>query len=375
MAKQNNIINILSFMKYYFIFAKIFLMKRIFSISILLLTIISLSAQTGGDNTYEFLTLPNSSRVAALGGYNVSHYDNDVNFVLSNPGLLRSEMHNRMSINYINYLSDINFGYVSYAYDLENIGTFAAGMQYINYGEFLHADETGEILGNFVPSEYSFNIAYANNITPKIHYGVNLKTIYSSFFTYFSTGLALDAGLAYVDTAKLFSAGLVVKNLGIQLKPYTPNNREPLPLDVQIGVTKKLRHAPFRFSLTAIDLLNWNLKYTSVFENTYQLDENTEENFFNKMGNIGDEFIRHFVVGVEIVPHPNFYIALGYNYRRRAELAMYTMPKLVGMSMGFGLHLSKFNISYGIASYHLAGSSNHFTLGINLDAFYKNTKI
>jgi hypothetical protein len=328
-------------------------------------------AQTGGDNTYEFLNLPAGSRLAALGGNNVSHYDNDVNFVLNNPGLLRSEMHNRMAINYINYLSDINFGYVSYSYDLKNIGTFAGGIQYINYGTFLHSDETGEILGEFVPSEYSFNIAFAQNITPKLHYGVNLKTIYSSFFSYFSSGLALDAGLAYIDTAKLFSAGIVVKNLGIQLRPYTPGNQEPLPLDVQIGLTKKLQHAPFRFSVTAMDLLNWNLSYTSVFSNTYQLDEGSEGNFFNKMGDIGDEFIRHFILGVEIVPHPNFYIALGYNYRRRTELAITTMPKLVGMSIGFGLHLSKFNISYGLASYHLAGSSNHFTLGINLDAFYR----
>lgn len=350
-------------------------MKRIVSITIFLLTIISLSAQTGGNNTYEFLNLPNGSRIAALGGYNVSHYDNDVNFVLSNPGLLRSEMHNRVSINYINYLSDINFGYVSYAYDIEKIGTFAAGMQDINYGTFLHANETGEILGEFIPSEYSFNLAYANTLSPKIHYGVNLKMIYSSFFTHYSTGLAIDAGIAYVDTASLLSVGLVIKNTGFQLKPYTPGNREPLPFDIQVGITKKLPHAPFRFSLTAIDLVNWDLRYTSVFSNTYQLDESDKKNFFNKMGNVGDELIRHFVIGLEIVPHPNFYIALGYNYRRRAELAMQTAPKLVGMSIGFGLHLSKFNISYGLASYHLAGSSNHFTLGINLDAFYKNTKI
>jgi hypothetical protein len=284
-------------------------------------------------------------------------------------------MNDKVSINYINYLSDINFGYVSYVKDFENIGTFVGGIQYINYGTFIHADETGEILGEFVPSEYSFNIGYAKSIGEKFNYGVNLKTIYSSFFSHFSAGLALDAGLSYVDTANLFSAGLVVKNLGIQLKPYTLGNREPLPLDVQIGVTKKLKHAPFRFSVTAQDLLNWNLSYTSVFNNTYQLDSEDEGNFFNKMGDVGDEIIRHFILGVEIVPHPNFYIALGYNYRRRTELSIQTMPKMVGMSIGFGLQLSKFNISYGLASYHLAGSSNHFTLGLNLGAFYKNTNL
>lgn len=339
----------------------------------LLLTSLGVMSQTGGDNTYEFLNLPNSSRVGALGGNNVSHYDNDINFVLNNPGLLRPEMTDKVAINYINYLSDINFGYVSYAKHFDKIGTFAAGIQYINYGTFIHADVTGEILGDFVPSEYSFNIAYSKPLTEKLQYGVNLKTIYSSFFSYYSSGLALDAGLAYVDTAKLFSAGLVIKNLGWQLKPYTPGNHEKLPLDVQIGITKKLKFAPFRFSLTAHNLLNWNLAYTSVFSNTYQLDDTTEKNFLNKVGDVGDELIRHFILGVEIVPHENFYIALGYNYRRRTELAIQTMPKMVGMSIGFGLHLSKFNISYGLASYHLAGASNHFSLGINLGAFYKTT--
>lgn len=53
-------------------------------------------------------------------------------------------------------------------------------------------------------SEYSFNIAYAAPLTSKIQYGVNLKTVYSNYFQYFSTGLALDAGLSYVDTATLF---------------------------------------------------------------------------------------------------------------------------------------------------------------------------
>ncbi len=340
-------------------------------------------AQSGGDNTYEFLNLPSGSRIAALGGNNVSHYDDDLNFVLNNPGSLRPTMDNKITINYINYLSDINFGYVSYAKTFSNIGTFAAGIQYINYGTFLHTDETGEIYGDFVPSEYSFNIAYSKPLTPKLQYGVNLKTIYSAFYSYYSSGLALDAGLSYIDTAKLLSAGFVVKNLGIQLKPYTPGFREPLPLDVQLGVTKKLAHAPFRFSVTAQDLLNWNLTYTSVFDNSYEINTVVADSTFgqkltkvmNKAGEIGDEFISHIVIGAEIVPHENFYIAIGYNYRRRSELALQTAPKLVGLSIGFGLKLAKFNLSYGFASYHLAGASNHLSLGINLNAFYKKQNL
>ena len=338
-------------------------------------------SQTGGNSTYEFLNLPSGSRIAALGGNNVSHYDDDLNFVLNNPGLLRPELNNKVVLNYINYLSDINFGYISYAKNFDNIGMFAAGLQYINYGSFIHADETGEIFGNFVPSEYSFNIAYSFPLTEKIVAGTNLKFVYSDFWSYFSSGIAFDAGVSYIDTAKLFSVGFVIKNIGLQLKPYTQGFREPLPYDVQLGVTKKLAHAPLRFSVTAQDLLQWNLDYVSVFDNSFELNTSVADTTFrqklaktmNKVGQVGDEFIRHILIGVEIVPHPNFYIALGYNYRRRSELSLQTAPKLVGMAIGFGLKLRKFNLNYSLASYHVAGVSHHFSIGLNLSEFYKNS--
>jgi hypothetical protein len=349
--------------------------KRIITTIIFSLLIFSGYTQSGGGNTFEFLNLPGNSRVSTLGGYNVSNYDNDLNFVLSNPALLNSSMHNQVSLNYINYLSDINFGYVSYATEIDNMGTFAGGMQYINYGLFLHTDETGEILGDFVPSEYSFNLYFARQITEKIYAGAGIKTIYSSFYTHFSSGIALDAGIAYRDTANLFSAGLVIKNLGTQIKPYTSGNYEPLPFDIQLGVTKGLAHAPFRFSLTFHNLLNWDLSYQSAFEiaSGFGLEENQNESFFNKMENIADELMRHVVIGVELVPSESFYISLGYNYRRRSELSLSTKPGLVGMSIGAGLKLEKFSLGYGIASYHLAAASNHISLGINLGAFYKTT--
>lgn len=330
-------------------------------------------SQSGGRNTYEFLNLPNSPYIASLGGTNVSHYQNEPVLVNSNPALLRPAFDEKLSLNYINYISDINFGYISYSKNIENVGMFGAGMHYINYGKFIHADETGEILGNFSAAEYSFNLFYSYPIAEKLNAGVSLKTIYSSFWQYFSSGLALDLGLAYIDTANLFSAGLVIKNAGFQLKPYVKGNQEPLPFDVQIGVTKKFRHAPLRFSITAKDLTRWNLSYKSMFSPNHNLlqGEETSEKFIEKIEKIGDEFVRHVVIGFEIVPSDAFYLSFGYNYRRRTEMVIPTAPKLTGFSAGFGLNLSKFSISYCVASYHLAGISNHFSFCLDLDQFYK----
>jgi hypothetical protein len=45
---------------------------------------------------------------------------------------------------------------------------------------------------------------------------------------------------------------------------------------------------------------------------------------------------------------------------------------MVGFSYGFGIKISKFHLSYGRATYHLAGASNHFSISTNFSSFYKD---
>ncbi|HEX3009536.1 MAG TPA: hypothetical protein VHO90_18170, partial [Bacteroidales bacterium] len=62
-----------------------------------------------------------------------------------------------------------------------------------------------------------------------------------------------------------------------------------------------------------------------------------------------------------------FYVRAGYNYQRRKEMTIASKTGMVGFSFGFGIKISRFNIEYGRAAYHLAGASNHFSIGLNLD--------
>ncbi|NLA23359.1 MAG: type IX secretion system protein PorQ [Bacteroidales bacterium] len=361
------------------------LLKKIYTLGVfLLLFAFNSEAQTGGDNTFEFLNIPPTARLSSLGGNNVSIFDYDPSLVYANPALMHSYMDNMLHLSYNNYIADINFAYASYIKDFENIGTFGGSIYFLNYGKFIHADETGAILGNFTASDYVFDVSYNRPLMERLYAGASLKFIYSSMFTYFSSGLAADLGLHYFSGDSLFSAGLAFKNLGSQLKPYYLGNYEHLPYDLQIGFTQGLKHAPFRFSLTFQDLLNWNLRYDSPLDQNYYTDINQSQsdslnftqkvnNFFNSAGKAGDELLRHAIVGVEIVPSENFYISLGFNYRRRAELAISTKPGLIGFSIGAGVKVSKFHISYGFANYHIAGKSHLVSLSTNLNSFYRKS--
>ncbi len=341
-------------------------MKKVLTIFISLIVCLTAFSKNGGEKTYKFLNIPTSSRISALGGYNISHIDGDLSFINSNPAMLNADMNNQFVLSYTNYVSDINLGYAVYARNFEKAGIFSAGIQYLNYGKFLNTNEFGDIIGDFNAADYAVNISYSYPLK-KFNFGGTFKTIVSDYWEATSVGFAVDLGATYKDTAKLFSAGLVIKNLGFQVKRYTKGVREGLPTDIQLGITKKFRHAPFSISLTAIDLMNWSLRYDSELKDNYSSTEEPKNNFVTKLGHAGDELMRHFVIGADINIKKVFYISLGYNYRRRSELAISTKGKLVGFSAGFGLCLKKFSLEYSYSSYHLAGAVNYVSLKINLD--------
>jgi hypothetical protein len=330
-------------------------------------------AQIGGDNTYEFLNLPVSARVGAVGGNLISVKDDDLNLSYQNPSLLDSSMHNKLSLTYVNYFGDVNFGYAGYARHYAKLeGTLSAGLQFVDYGAFTMADETGLITGSFKAGEYALNFGYGRKIDSLFSVGANLKTIYSNLAGYNSVGSAVDIAGTYFDARRQVCVALVVKNMGIQWTTYNGGRREELPFEVQLGFSKKPKHVPFRFSLIAQHLEKWDLTFDDPLNPVQTVDPLTgEEIDQNKVKIFSDKLMRHVVLGGEFLLTKNFNLRLGYNYQRRKELIVTGKPGLIGFSFGFGLKISKFYLSYGRASYHLAGKSNHFTITTNLSDFMK----
>lgn len=328
-------------------------------------------SQIGGTSTYRFLTNTYSARSAALGGGNISLKDGGLGFVRQNPALLTTACHNNLDISYVSYFADVKSGAFLYAYNFKKAGTFAIGTQFINYGKFTRADEIGNKLGEFTAGEYAFNIVWSRplDVDTLWQIGFDLKPILSEFNEYSSFGITLDAGVSYRSKSALFSAGLIAKNIGGQITPYYESNFEPIPFDLQLGVSQRLAHAPFRFSALFTDLTTWDLTYNIQDTKQYNLF-GEEENSENKLEEFSDKLFRHVVLGIEILPSENIHFRIGYNYRRRKELMLDSRPAMVGFSWGFGIKIFKMRINYGRATYHLAGASNFLTIQTNLSEFY-----
>ena len=347
-------------------------MKNFIVVFLLLISIVGTS-QNGGTNTYEFLNIPISARVASLGGSVIAVHDNDPTLSFANPSLLNKEMNGMLTFSYLNYFADINHGHFSFVKDFKKAGTFSAGMRYLDYGTFLETDESGNELGDFTASEYAFVLGWGKNIDSTFSVGANLKPIYSKLYEFSSVGVALDFSGTYYNKQKGFTASLVFKNVGAQLSPYVEGGeKEPIPFEIQAGISKRFKHVPFRLSIDAIQLQNWNLAYNDSLvatnNSTTLSDEDKAER--NRTSIINEGF-RHLVFGGEFVPSKSFMLRFGFNYKRRAELAHDVKPGLIGFSWGLGFRIKKFHISYGSAKYHLAGPSNHFTVTTNLSEYYR----
>ena len=327
-------------------------------------------AQIGGQQVYSFLNIPNSARVQALGGDAISLRDEDLNMAYQNPGVINSRMAGQVSLNYVNYFSGINIGNAAYAFNVGKAGTAVASLQYVNYGDFDRADETGQITGSFTAGEYCLTTGFGRQIDSVFTIGLNLKTIYSAFDTYNSFGMAVDFGASYRSPDQLFGAALVLKNFGRQFSTYTPGNREDLPMEIQVGLSKKLKHVPLTFSFVAHNLQQPDLTYNDPRRPEESIDPLTGDTITNKIG-LANKIMRHAILGAEFNITKGLSFRLGYNYQRRQEMKVDSRLGTVGISWGLGVKIYKFSLAYARSAYHLAGSPNQLTLTARLSEFYR----
>jgi hypothetical protein len=296
-----------------------------------------LGAVTFGQDkgTYSFLRNDIGARAAGLNGSFVS-MTNDPNVLFYNPGALASLTESKGSAGFLKHLLDVNGGYLSYATAIEGIGTMGAGILTMDYGSFTETDESMNILGSFSARDIALIVGFGRSVDDVTSVGANLKIIYSSIAGFSSTGLALDMGVLYQVPSQNITLGASVLTLGTQLKTYA-GTKEPLPLDVKIGITKRPEHLPV--------LLN--------------LD-------FHHLTDQQDDVLSHFSafsLGAEFLMSESVRLRLGYNNQQRRELKLGTSANLAGISLGGGIILGEYVIDYVFNSYGKTGSLHRISIG------------
>ena len=322
----------------------------------------------GGSSVFNFLKLPNTPQLTGLGGVNVSQTSNDVGMAFFNPALLTPLMHTQMNAVFNNFYAGINTYHLSFGYHSSELNTnFLLGLHYFNYGNIRETDASGNILGSLHPTDWVMQVSASRSYLQKWNYGFALKFMNSNYGQYRSNGVAADASVLFHDSVKLFSASILAKNMGFQLKKYEDGNADDLPFDVIAGVSKRLAHAPFGFSITAHHLQQFDIRYNDT---TFNHDNDFGPTNNNKKFSF-DKIFRHFVIASQIYIGDYLEVSLAYNHLRRQELNIDKSGNgLNGFSVAVGALFNKIQIRYARAYYQNNTSYNQFGVNIQLNKYF-----
>ena len=312
---------------------------------------------------YEFASIPASARVAALGGVPLAITEPDLGIAATNPAFLPYIENQNVAADYVNYISDISIGHASYCFTNSRVpGTMAVGVQYLNGGRNTRYDVYGNEAGSFSTNEYAFHLSYGRRFDSCFAIGATLKPVLSFVAGYSSVGLMADISASYTFNDGRTATSAMLRNAGSQLTAYNEHYGR-VPFEVLIAVSHQLEHAPFRLSVVLQQLQKYRLN--ADYDNPAEPGSEVERDNIT-LPSFADNILRHCIFGVEAFPGKPVNLRAGFNYQRRQELKLKDAPGLAGISLGFGLRLKRFSVEYAHARYTLAGSSNHFSVVVNL---------
>lgn len=292
-----------------------------------------------GKMGYQFLNIPVSAHSAALGGANISIIEDDASMMWTNAALLTNVSDNSILLGYNSYIRSSHLMSAGYTKAIGERGTWALGAQMLDYGKMDETDELGSVVGSFSAKDLNFQTSYSYMLSDYWSGAITAKVLLSNYANYSSTALGADLALNYFDEAHGFSFSAVGRNLGGQVKSlYDDGVKESMPFDLAFGLSKDFANAPLRVSLTADDVTHWD----------------------------DVKFIQHFVLGMDILPSSNTWVALGYNFRRAHEMKVADKSNWAGLSIGAGLNVKKFKVGVAYGNYHVAASSFLINAGFSL---------
>ena len=305
-------------------------MKRHLTAALFAILALPIEAQESR-TVYNFLRLPVSAHVAALGGDNTTLVEDDATLIFHNPALINNVTDRTLNLNFMTYMEGSTTASASFVKAAGELGTWGVTGQFMNYGTMKETTATGQQTGEFSAKDIAVGGSFAYSLSERFTGGISAKFIASYIGQYNSLAAGVDLGINYYHAESELSVSAVARNLGGQLSAYD-DDFERMPLDLQIGFTKRLLSSPLRISASLVRLNDWEYG-----------------------------FGKHLVIGADIILSPQFYIAAGYNAMRASEMKISENDGAsahgAGLSIGGGLQLQRLKLNVAYAKYHVTTSS------------------
>lgn len=332
----------------------------------MLLFTVWVKAQLGGSYGYQILEKSAHARVAALGGVNISSGLHDPYMHMQNPSLLNLSLSGRASMSYHRYIADVGQFDGTYQWSILQNKPLGVGLKFLDYGLTESYDEAGNSLGWIYANDAVIRITHSHRVG-NIKVGAAINGISSQFAQQRRWAAAVDMGATFVHPTQDFTYALVFRNLGAELYTNLPE-KATLPWHILSAVSFKPKHMPVRFSFTYTYLNRWRVAYDDPnYVQGYDINNQPLTDRVDAL----DNFMRHWVAGLEFLLSSNFHFRASYNHKIRRELQLEQFGGPVGFAGGIWLRAKSIELSLSRSWHHASGGRYYFTLMVDVGRISK----
>jgi hypothetical protein len=205
-----------------------------------------------------FLKISPGARAGGMGEAFVAVAD-DASATWWNPAGLAYVRNNEVTLMHSNWLpqfkfNDLYYDFVSYVHQVDDWGTFGGNIIFLNLGESIRTDETGNELGTFNSYEMALTGSYGSIISPTMSLGVSMRFIFSHLSdsgagaekgSGEATSVGVDIGWLWQTPLDKLSLGANLTNMGPEIAYIDRAQADPLPTNLKFGLAYKLVDSPY----------------------------------------------------------------------------------------------------------------------------------
>ncbi len=376
-----------------------------YSLILLILLFVSLPSRAQGDNTYRpiqtvvpFLTIAPDSRAGALGDVGAATTP-DLYSMHWNPAKYAFiDGNGGFGISYIPWLRalvpDMNMASLNGYYRIDKLQVVAASLLYMNLGSIRFMDVYGNEIREYIPNEFSFDLAYSRLLSEHWSGSVAMRLIFSNI----TGGITIDdtdtkPGIAYAADVSAFytnrldlgsrsgniSAGINFSNIGSKIS-YT-NDMDPdfIPMNMRLGSTFSVDLDNYNTFCFSVDINKLLVPTPPIYDN--EIDRNIIagkdpnvsvpvaifQSFYDAPDGFKEE-LREFTqsIGVEYWYNRQFALRAGFFNEAQSK----GNRKYFTAGAGFKLNVFSLDFSYlmPLAHNNPLARTLRFTLGFEFDS-------